>query len=128
MKRFLIYFLVVISALACSKDELETKQEYEDELRARFQEIENFIAQGNCKSSDECDYLPLGDKPCGGPRSYVIFSNSIDREKLEVMVERYTRLEKEYNEKFGVYSDCSFVSPPQNVGCINSKCARIMNE
>ena len=128
MKKFLVFCLLLILFNSCSEKGIDSRQDYEEELRDRFQKIENLIAQGKCENPEDCDSMPLGNKPCGGPSSYVIFSESIDRDKLGAMVEQYTELEKEYNEKFGISSDCSLVGPPENIGCVNSECARIMNE
>lgn len=128
MKVFSGYFLLALLLLACSGSKPESQQDYQQELREQLQEIEALIGESHCDDSEDCDYLALGAKPCGGPQAYVIFANDIDRQQLQKLVVDYTNLEKKYNEKFGIASDCALVSPPQNIGCMNTACTQKINE
>ncbi|WP_026914801.1 hypothetical protein [Christiangramia portivictoriae] len=128
MKVFSGYFLLAIWLLSCSVSKPESQQDYQQELHEQLQKIEALVGESHCDDSEDCDYLALGAKPCGGPQAYVIFSNDIDRQPLQRLVEDYTNLEKEYNEKFGITSDCALVSPPQNIGCVNTTCTQTINE
>lgn len=123
MKNIFCYLLILLFLFSCSAEGPNTKEEYELKMQSLHQEIENLISTGSCNEASDCDYLPLGEKACGGPHAYVVFSADIDVEKLKQLVNEYTLLEKEYNDKFGIPSDCSLVNPPENIGCVNSKCA-----
>lgn len=127
MKNIFFYLPILFFLFSCSTEGPTTQEEYELKMKSLHQEIENLVNTGICDETTVCDYLPLGEKACGGPHSYVIFSSDIDVENLKQMVDEYTQLEKEYNDKFGIPSDCAYVSPPQNIGCVDSKCGRVMN-
>ncbi len=125
--RLLIFLLLILSAVSCSNSDLQTREEYELTMKNKMQEIENLIAAGSCDENSDCDSLPVGKKACGGPHAYVIFSTNIDVQKLQQLVNEYTSLELEYNQKFEIVSDCAIVNPPQTIGCIDSKCGIVMN-
>ena len=125
-KTFTLIFLIALFQ-SCSNEELKNRDEYETELESLYGEIELLISNGNCDDHSDCNTMEIGDKPCGGPSGYLIFSTDIDYAKLESLASRYTRLQKEYNDEFGIASDCSIVSPPENIGCLNSKCGTVMN-
>ena len=128
MKKHWYYLVFIFICFSCSEENLETKQDYEERLTLLYQEMESIVAEGSCEKATECDFIPVGDKACGGPSGYIIFSEDINLEKLEEIADEYTNLERTYNQKFGIISDCSLTRPPQNIGCINSACGEIMNE
>ena len=128
MKKHWYYLVFIFICFSCSEESLETKQDYEERLTLLYQEMESIVAEGSCAKPTECDFIPVGDKACGGPSGYIIFSEDINLEKLEEIADEYTNLERTYNQKFGIPSDCSLTRPPQNIGCINNACGEIMNE
>ena len=56
-----------------------------------------------------------------------MYSNSIDVVDFLAKVKTYNELEKKYNTKYGMMSDCMAVSPPNKVICENGKCKAIYN-
>ena len=88
-------------------------------------EIESLANASVCNESTECKFIAFGSKPCGGPWSYLIYSTSIDTNKLEVMVEDYNQKEADYNQKYGVGSDCSVALPPTSITCENNTCVAV---
>ena len=70
----------------------------------------------------ECKVIAFGSKPCGGPWSYLVYSTSIDEERLEALVESYNIYEQDYNMACDVASDCMFVTEPTELTCEDGKC------
>ena len=59
------------------------------ELRSR---VESLLAEPTCSKNDECRALPLGSKPCGGPRSWLIYSTATaDSAALEEATSAYAK-------------------------------------
>lgn len=123
---FLFTICLTLLAFQCEEDEASLTQEEERiELDADKQEILDFAATSVCNESTECKYIALGSKPCGGPWSYLIYTTSIDTEKLELWVEDYNKKETAFNTKWSVFSDCSFVNPPTSISCENNVCVPV---
>ena len=95
------------------------------QLETKKQEIQNYIKSFGCSESAGCSFIAFGSKPCGGPWSYLVFSNSVNLTKLEEMVKDYNEMNKLYNIQTGAASDCMFVSPPTEVKCVNGVCTII---
>jgi hypothetical protein len=95
------------------------------QLEAKNQEIQNYINSFSCSESVGCGFIAFGSKPCGGPRTYLLFSNSINLTKLQEMVKIYNEMDELYNIQTGVVSDCMFVLPPTEVKCVNGICTII---
>ena len=88
--------------------------------------------ESTCSEQFTCDFVGFGSKPCGGFWEYLVYSrmkkhtNSNDDEFL-AKIKTYNKLEKEYNIKHGIASDCMIVMPPTNVICDNGKCKAVYN-
>lgn len=127
--RFFIVFIFTLSlflmAFQCEDDSKPTMEEEQEALIASEKIIEDLAATAICNESAECKFIALGSKPCGGPWSYLIYSTSIDVNKLESLVEDYNKNEAAFNLKWGVISDCSFLLPPTGVICENNKCVAV---
>jgi hypothetical protein len=72
-----------------------------------------------------CNYIAFGSKPCGGPLSYLVFSNSVNLNKLQEMVKNYNEMNKQYNIQTNAISDCMVVLPPTEIKCVNGVCTII---
>ena len=127
MKKKILLILSIFGLLSCANDDTtESKAAYEMQLQEQLEAITNLASSGNCNEDTDCDYLAYGSKACGGPKGYVVFSTAIDVDLLKEMIEDYTKLEEEYNIKFGIISDCSIVSPLFITGCLNNQCAKMI--
>ena len=62
----------------------------------------------------------MGNKACGGPARYIAYHQSVEREFLD-LVNRFTAVQKAYNEKNNVLSDCLLVGPPRTIQCEGNK-------
>jgi hypothetical protein len=130
MKKFLpLIFVVCLSLVAfqCHEDDVvpPTQEEEQAALSILKSEIENLANASVCNETNECQFIGLGSKPCGGAWSYLIYSTSIDTEKLENLVDTYNQKEKDFNATWAIVSDCALVNPPTNVECENNICVAV---
>jgi hypothetical protein len=102
MKRiatFLISLFVVSCELATTEPILVTAEE----LLSAQAEIIRLAESVPCTNASEWKFTPMGNKACGGPARYIAYHQSVERELLD-LVERFTSLQKTYNEKNNVIS------------------------
>ncbi len=128
MRKFV--FLALISlltiAMQCKTDNTNLTFEEEKKLLTELKlEIENLANTSVCNDSTECKFIAFGSKPCGGPWQYLIYSTSIDTDKLEDLVGNYNQKEDDFNRTWNVVSDCSFALPPTNINCENNTCVAV---
>ena len=95
------------------------------ELNNLKEEIELLVDSDICSENSDCDSVAFGSKACGGPKTYLVFSTSINVEMLQQKVATYNALEDAFNKKWGIISDCSVIMPPTSIQCINGKCTAI---
>jgi len=95
------------------------------QLETKKQEIQNYINSFSCSESVGCNFIAFGSKPCGGPRTYLLFSNSVNLTKLQEMVKTYNEMDELYNIQTNAVSDCMYVLPPTEVKCVNGVCTII---
>ncbi|GAA4235533.1 hypothetical protein GCM10022291_17700 [Postechiella marina] len=129
MKKYLLIVLVlylIVVAFKCESDDgLVTQEDEQTELSILKTEIETLANTSICNETTTCKFIAFGDKPCGGPWSYLLYSTSINTNELENLVEVYNKKEKEYNTKWGVMSNCAIVTMPTNVECENNHCVAV---
>lgn len=85
-----------------------------DEIRT----IANSIA---CENADDWKITPIGSKACGGPQSYLAYSNKINEIDFLAKVEAYRVAEENYNKTWGIVSTCDLTAMPSSVICVNGK-------
>jgi len=91
--------------------------EYGAKLEERIAELEVEICgeaqTTGCQDGASCDYIPVGNKPCGGPQRYLVYcAATTDAETLEALASEHEALERQYNEEQGLASDCSVPNEP----------------
>ncbi len=75
-----------------------------------------------CASSGQCKAAPMGSKPCGGPREYIVFCPLTTNElALTRKLDELRVAEERYNRENGLISDCRFVTEPR-VEAVNGVC------
>ncbi len=109
----------------CTNNTESGKEEDLAELAALQEEIELMIDSGDCSENSDCESIAFGSKACGGPKTYLVFSTTIDVELLEQKVAIYNELENDFNKKWGIISDCSVPTPPVDVICVAGKCTAV---
>lgn len=127
MKWILKLFLLslVIQSFQCSDTNENTNAITSEQLQAKKLEITNYTNSFSCSETIGCNFIAFGSKPCGGPRTYLLFSNSVDLVKLQEMVTKYNEMDKAYNIQTGAVSDCMVQLPPTDVKCVNGVCTII---
>ena len=85
--------------------------------------INDLVNQHYCAAPEDCEALPFGTKACGGPKSYITNSTNNHRSELHTLVEEYNFLDAQYNSSNNVISTCEYLMPPQDLKCIQNKCA-----
>jgi hypothetical protein len=75
-----------------------------------------------CGQADQCRTAPLGSRPCGGPRAYLVYCPlKTDSAALFRKLEELARAEEAYNRKAGMVSTCEFRMPP-TVDAVGGRC------
>ncbi len=113
--------LVLFSSFQCEKNETEV-QVTPNQLEQKKQQILDYINSFSCENATGCESIAFGAKPCGGPRSFLVYPNSVNQNTLAQLVAEYYQLDHQHNIETGAISDCMVVSPPNNIGCVNGKC------
>ncbi|NII81877.1 MULTISPECIES: hypothetical protein [unclassified Pedobacter] len=125
MKRtlFILTSVVLIMSLmlACKDRNEPILNADQSELDRLYKDIEKSAQQFTCENAGEWKFTAIGSKACGGASSYIAYSVKIDESTFLKKVEQFTKLQADYNQKYGVYSDCALVIQPKGVTCDNGK-------
>lgn len=119
MKRILSS-LIALFVLSCELSTTEPIVITAEELLNYQTELIRLSESVACTNASEWKFTPMGSKACGGPTRYIAYHQTIEKEFLD-LVERFTSLQKTYNEQNKVLSDCMFVGPPLSVECEANK-------
>jgi hypothetical protein len=121
MKLFfsLLAFLVIYCDDSGDITLQETQKAAIDNLKV---EIKALADGSECSEEFSCYSVGIGAKPCGGFWEYIIYSNSIDIPSFLSKIEELNELEKSYNEKYMIQSDCFIAMPPSSIDCVEGKC------
>jgi hypothetical protein len=125
MKYFvrILFLSLLFQSFQC--DDAEDSRTTPQLLAEKKLEILNYIQSFSCANATGCLYIAFGAKPCGGPREYLVYPNTVDQAVLETMVNDYYEMDQQYNIESGAISDCMVVGPPNTVGCVNGICTII---
>ncbi len=94
-------------------DDRPTEEGDRAKLAEMRREIDALIGDAAGASIEDCRYMALGDKPCGGPWEYIVYSaSSTDSTALAERVTAYNAFEEEMNRRYWSISDCMYVTPP----------------
>jgi hypothetical protein len=115
-----IFFLIGI-CFSCSDSEGVTQEQEAQILNQMFSEIENLASNVNCNNSSQWAFTNYGSKACGGPIGFIAYSTNIDIDSFLEKIEEHRTAQKEFNEKWGIISDCSIPSQPSGIICENGK-------
>jgi hypothetical protein len=114
---------VLLPSFQCDEEDNRTTPEI---LAEKKQEILNYIQSFSCANATGCLSIAFGAKPCGGPREFLVYPNTVDQNTLETLVTEYYEMDHQYNIEIGAISDCMVVNPPNTINCVNGVCT-IMN-
>ena len=101
------------------KRELTAQEIEHRNLMDLFNEIQNLSYSVSCSDANDWLFTVYGAKACGGPQGFIAYSSLIDTVSFLEKIETYTQVEKDFNFKYGVVSDCSIPNAPISVECQN---------
>ncbi|WP_346881974.1 hypothetical protein [uncultured Algibacter sp.] len=126
LKFIFVPLCLLLFSTQCEDDNPPLTQEDENqELILLSTEIEDLANTSVCNDTFQCKFIAFGSKPCGGPWRYLLYTTSIDFERLELMVEGYNRKEAMYNTTWNIVSDCAVTNPPTGINCENNTCVAV---
>lgn len=120
--RYLVNLAVTIlflSLAACSKDSSPSQEADQRNLNRQREKIEEIAASMPCTNAEDWEFTAIGSKACGGPTGYIAYSTQIDTVDFLNRVERYSDNQAEFNQRWGIASDCSLPPTPIDVVCEN---------
>ena len=104
---------------------IEIKEAFDERSSAR-KTIDALTANRRCESKSDCRWLPLGSLPCGGPRTYTVYSHGLIRTwRLKRLSEKHMAADAKLNRLLGRVSICPYIAPPE-IDCVDDVC-RIMS-
>ena len=117
------YIIILLLSInfACSNNEETSRTEEAEMLQEMLTEIEDLASSENCEDASEWTFTAYGSKACGGPVGYIAYSTNIDTESFLEQVEEHKIAQQEFNEKWGINSDCSVPQEPNDVICENGE-------
>lgn len=140
MKNFIVLGLLAVAALSCKpaytadnlpkplperpKDNAAIgamSKEESNEMDYLREEIITLSNSEKCTNPADWKTVGLGVKACGGPVSYIAYSNKIDEKTFLDKVESYNQKSAGYNKKYNLVSDCMLVVQPENIACENDR-------
>ncbi|MEP6731037.1 MAG: hypothetical protein ABJE10_10390 [bacterium] len=81
------------------------------------------VKTSGCTSAGQCRSAPLGEKACGGPRTYLVYcAATTDSSALLRKLSELSTAEKNYNKNAGMMSTCEFREPP-HVAAVGGSCS-----
>lgn len=120
MKCVLLIIMGFLLAVGCNNEDIDSSQVEEQKmLDAIFIEILDEAKSENCTNDENWSFTAIGSKACGGPAGFIIYSTTIDTVDFLNKVTGYTQAEAEFNQKWGIVSDCSTPQIPSAVICVN---------
>lgn len=121
-----LFLLMTFLVIDCNDSDAISLQEAQKEVIDNLKiEIKNLAGTSICSEEYSCYNVGIGAKPCGGFWEYIVYSNSIDIVTFLAKIETLNELEKEYNEKYSILSDCFMAMPPSSISCVDGKCTAV---
>lgn len=87
-----------------------------------MQQIRAEIGGAACDNNQQCRTLPVGNRACGGPETYLPYSTKVsDAAKLQRLASQQSNAQKEENTRSGMISTCQAIMDP-GATCSAGKC------
>lgn len=111
---FLIAGLLLISCISADSKNSPKLADYNENLLQLAKLIDEEVGDGSANHLQQCAVILFGNKPCGGPWGYLVYSELIsDSEILISLNETYSYYEGIRNEKEGLFSTCEMPVMPE---------------
>lgn len=122
-----VLLTLIFSSFSCEEKESTSQEKDQKVLNDLYLEIKTLVESEDCTNAALWKFTAIGAKACGGPTQYIAYSVNIDTTYFLKLANTYTVKMKEYNEKYGMISDCAIVMAPDTVTCENGKPKLIYN-
>lgn len=117
----------MVLVFGCESVDSENPVVFPTEMQEVYEEIISLSVSHTCSDPAEWRYTAYGSKACGGPVGYIAYSQKIDQNYFLELIDRFTKLQSDYNKKTGAVSDCAMAIRPTGVICENGKPKFIYN-
>jgi len=85
-------------------------------LSRLMEEARALARPAGCATAGQCRAVPIGARPCGGPRGYVVYCPlATDESALRRKIAEATDAERAFNRKWRLLSPCVWASEPRLV-------------
>lgn len=102
-----------------------TVRTHEQEHAELQQTLRQYLQRREADSRDQCALIAYGHKPCGGPESYIVYSQKgmgeDTIEELEAQVKRYNELDAFIKSSRNIVGNCQ-VTPEPEIEFENGRC------
>ncbi len=89
-------------------------ERFERDLRTLRADIDAEVGEAEASSVEACRVLPIGDKACGGPAAYLVYSaEASDVERLGTLAAEHRRTDRARNDSCGLASTCEITPEPE---------------
>jgi uncharacterized phage infection (PIP) family protein YhgE len=96
-----------------------------ESIKVSVDKLKALIADPQCDTTEQCKTLPVGSRACGGPSSFVVYSDkTADESELTALSAKITEYERNLNAKNDMASICQHLSAPVTQ-CIENTCIKI---
>lgn len=110
-----------VMAVEMGESRIEIREAFDERTSAR-KTIDTLTANRRCESKSDCRWLPLGSLPCGGPRTYTVYSHGLIRTwRLKRLSEKHMAADAKLNRLLGRVSICPYIAPPE-IDCVDDVC------
>lgn len=100
----------------------ESMEDYRAQRSEARADLDAAIGTPRATRANECRLLPVGERACGGPASYIVYSASGEAEIAIIRAAaRVTALDREANAQFEIMSTCEVIPEPMTV-VVNGVC------
>lgn len=102
-------FFTAFVLLACASNNNQEKESLDEVAKQIHHEVGNAEAD----HIEQCQSMPIGVKPAGGPWGYLVYSEkTTDTHKLKELIEHYNELNAELNKREDIMSTADIATPP----------------
>ena len=106
--------------ISLKPDNIILQQEQKQAMSDLIKDIDSLIQKESCEDATNWEFTAIGSKPCGGPSSYIAYPKKLAGEILPKVAD-LTAKQMAFNKKYGMMSDCAFISEPTGIKCEDGK-------
>ncbi len=114
-----LFLLLSLFVVSCDQTPELTQDEEWQLLQTQLSQIEGFAQSVPCTDPTDWSYIAYGSKPCGGPWGFIPYALTTNISELERRLNLYAQAEESYNQRWGIFSDCSIPPSPTSIICQN---------